>query len=110
MDLVRWSAIKKLVCGGLAEKDNINTNDYFDHIIHDTSKKKRDHHKKDDEKFLANMRKKNKHKKKKPSKRCKNLDIDCRICFSHQVHDINPVVYCSRFEIIEIYLSTNFTR
>jgi len=102
MDLVRWSAIKKLICSGFTDKDNINTEDYFDHIIHDSSKKRRDN-RKDDEKFLANLKKKNKHKKKKPSKRFKNLDIDCRICFSHQVHDINPVVYCSKYKLILFY-------
>ena len=90
-DLIRWSAIKQLICSGFTEKDNINTDNYFDHIIHDTSKKK-----KDNEKVPLKLKKKNKQKKKKISKKLKNLDIDCRICFSHKVHDINPVVYCSR--------------
>lgn len=94
-DLIRWSAVKQLVCSGFEEKNNINTDDYFDHVFHDTSKKKNEN-----EKVPSKLKKKNKSKRKRTCKKSKNLDIDCRICFSHKVHDINPVVYCSKFSFI----------
>lgn len=90
------------MCNGFEDKEEINTDIYFDHMINDENKKKKE--KNDPKKFPKKLKKKNKQKKKRLCKNWKNLDIDCRICFSHKVHDINPVVYCSKFKSIFLFI------
>lgn len=38
LDLIRWSAVKKLICSGFEDKEDINTDNYFDHMIQDPNK------------------------------------------------------------------------
>lgn len=38
MDLIRWSAVKKLICSGFEGKDEMITENYFDNSIQDSNK------------------------------------------------------------------------